>query len=321
MAAILDFVVISVILLTRNAPTLAGAALDALLASADALHAAAGDGVRFVIADDHSDERFDISQLLRKFKSQCERQGHAATCIVYREHQHYTHALARAMSLAISRSDGPILFVSHDMILTPPCVATLIELAADPTIGIIRPTSEHMDYARALTVAPPRPPRGFEDVAAFAGEMRQRAQGRAIDVPILIGDAMLVKRAVIERIGIYDTRFFGFMADIDYGIRSRRAGFGVVVAPGAWLHHEGNGAGKELAAAGGRSVEENGREMLAQARAAYELFRQKWNLELPADLRELRRAHFEALHALPPPTPADDYVPPIPFTPDVAAEV
>ena len=303
---------ISVIVLVRNARQLAALCLQSLLLSSDALSRAGG-GVEFILADDFSDAERGIIPLFQEFRAST---THPVTIIRYARHQHYTHALAYALSAA--RGDY-VLFISHDMILTPACVEALMDAVRhDDRIGIIRPTSQHMDYARALTVVPPQPLRTVEEVINFSAQVRTDHAGELVDVPMLIGDAMLIRRAVLDRVGVLDTRFFGFMADIDFGLRAARAGFRIVVSRGAWLHHEGNGAGKEIAATGGRSVQEHGSEMVGQAKSAYEKFRRKWGEQnLPPHFREMRREHFERLHALERPA-ADEYQPPLALSSGIA---
>ena len=46
------------------------------------------------------------------------------------------------------------------------------------------------------------------------------------------GNVVLVPRAVYQRVGPIDGGFSHGQADFDYGFRARRAGFGIVVAPG-----------------------------------------------------------------------------------------
>jgi hypothetical protein len=300
--------VISVVCLTRNAPRLAAGCLDSLFRCLPVLLGAGG--AQFVLVDDCSDEAIGATlPILRQFKATVAAAGVPCTVVRFRRPMHYTAGLAYSFSLARGAS---VLFVSHDMIVPPQCVAELLTVAeADESIGVLRPTSGHMDWAKPFVQLPPVTPRSFEDVADFAGEIRTRFGGDATPWPMLIGDAMLVKRAVIDGIGVFDTRFHAYLGDIDYGVRLHRAGLRHVIARGAWLHHEGGGTARESAAAGGPSVAEQSGEMLEQVRTAYELFRRKWGeANLPPNFRDMKRQHFEMLHALPR-SDADAFVPPL----------
>jgi hypothetical protein len=154
-----------------------------------------------------------------------------------------------------------------------------------------------MDFARKMELAPPAPRaiETVEDAARFAEEVRGQFAGQAIGWPALIGDALLIRSEVIERIGVFDTRFYGFWSDLDYGVRVQRAGWRHGIAAGAWLHHSGSASGLENFASG-EVAQKNHAEMLRDSHAAYEVFRQKWGADLlPADMTQVVSAHYRAL--------------------------
>jgi GT2 family glycosyltransferase len=296
----------AVVVLFRNAPRLASTCLESLRASAV-------DDAQYLLVDDCSDPGREVLPLLKEFRGDVSAD---VRVVRFKRPMHYGLGLAYALSIAPREAD--VLFVSHDMMLTPDCAAALRDAAAkDEPTGIVRPTSQHMDWAKSLAVSPPAPVNTVADAIGFSREVRQRFGAESVDWPMLIGDAMLIRRAVIDRIGVFDPQFDSFMGDIDYGLRARRAGFRHVIARGAWLHHEGAGTAKETAAAGGESVQEQGRRMVELVEAAYAKFRRKWGeAKLPPYFRDMKRQHFEALHALPP-MPADAVVPPLAFGDDV----
>jgi GT2 family glycosyltransferase len=59
---------------------------------------------------------------------------------------------------------------------------------------------------------------------------------RAVDY--VTGCAMLIHRSVFESIGYFDERFFAYYEDLDFCVRARRAGFGIVNVPRARLWHK-----------------------------------------------------------------------------------
>ena len=61
-------------------------------------------------------------------------------------------------------------------------------------------------------------------------------------VDALSGCAVLATRAAIESIGLLDEGLFAYFEDMDWCLRARRAGFDVVVAPGARVRHLGEGS-------------------------------------------------------------------------------
>jgi GT2 family glycosyltransferase len=299
--------VICVVILFRNAPPLAERCLASLRASIRQGAAS------FLLIDDCSAPASGIVPLLVEFRNAVAPMD--VRIVRFKRQMHYSHGLSYALSLV--RPGADVLFVSHDMMLTPDCVAALSEqLLRDAGIGIVRPTSEHMDWARSLVALPPTPVSTFDHAAAFAREIRQRFGSEAVDWPMLIGDAMLIRDEVISRIGVFDPRYFGFMGDIDYGVRARRANFRHGIARGAWLHHEGAGTARE---AGDELAKGEGMKRLVES--AYEEFCRKWGQShLPPYFRDMRREHFDALHALPP-MQADERIAPLLLTPDIGEEV
>ena len=115
-----------------------------------------------------------------------------------------------------------MILISHDMLVTPNFLATILSVAAgDEKLGTIRGRSQHMDCS-PNGLAPPAAIGSFEDVIAFSREVSNKYGLAVVDNPALVGDSLLVQRAVLDRIGVMDQRFVGFLGDFDFGIRARR---------------------------------------------------------------------------------------------------
>jgi len=54
----------------------------------------------------------------------------------------------------------------------------------------------------------------------------------------VVGCGMLIKRAVLERVGLFDERFFMYYEDSDYCLRARRHSFRLVCVPQARMWHK-----------------------------------------------------------------------------------
>lgn len=271
---------LSILVLVHDAPRFVLDTLNSLIATCDQMRSE--QDFELILIDDCSDPKAGIVDLFKKFRAATRT---PVQIIRFKTHQHYGHGLAYGFAAAAKGSS--VLFISHDMILNPECVRTMLELSALRRVnGIIRPVSQHMDFAPEMTIQPPLPLRNPGDVRAFAKLMRRRFMYDNAQWAMLIGDAMLVTRNVIDAIGVPDMRFFGFMADIDYGIRARRAGFDLLIARGAWLHHVGGGHCKEAGRdeAGQRAIRV---KYVADAERAWLQFRQKWGTNIPSDYRHL----------------------------------
>jgi GT2 family glycosyltransferase len=60
------------------------------------------------------------------------------------------------------------------------------------------------------------------------------------DVEWVPGCALLLARAALERVGLFDERFFAYHEDVDWCTSARERGWRVVFAPEAVVKHRGN---------------------------------------------------------------------------------
>ena len=58
-------------------------------------------------------------------------------------------------------------------------------------------------------------------------------------VDAVSGCAMLIKREVLEAVGLLDEQYFFSFEDLDFCFRARKAGFATVLAGRATVYHEG----------------------------------------------------------------------------------
>src|SRR5262249_1484405 len=65
------------------------------------------------------------------------------------------------------------------------------------------------------------------------------------DVPALCGASMLLRRAMLERLGGFDSRFFMYFEDVDLSWRASQDGWRLVYTPHSQLHHVHAGSSEE----------------------------------------------------------------------------
>lgn len=63
------------------------------------------------------------------------------------------------------------------------------------------------------------------------------------------GAAMLIRKKVFEKIGMFDERYFLYFEDADFCMRARKAGFKLAVAPDAIVRHDQSSSTSKLGAA------------------------------------------------------------------------
>jgi GT2 family glycosyltransferase len=194
---------------------------------------------------------------------------------------HYTRVFSLGVHLA---QHERVFFLSNDMLVTPHFLAAVLAVAAlDSKFGIVRGTSNYTDSLPQHTVPTPMPMRNYQDVMNFSRAIFDMKVLSVAEDNVLSGDAVLISRALIDRIGVPDYRFFGYFGDLDYGMRAHLAGFKLVCAKGAWLWHEGAGYVKAQVNFDNIEPAEAKRRRMELVESGYQEFRNKWgDPSLPA---------------------------------------
>lgn len=282
---------ISVVVPARNGKQFTANCLSSLLYT---FHRLGGNqDVEFILIDDNSTPDQGICDQFLEFR----RQTPAPVKIVRFKQRRY-YAWGCAYGLALARGSA-VLFLSYDMCLTPEYLRAVINVAAlDEKFGLVRGTSPYTDAFPQYQVVSPFPARGMDDLAGFA-EFVARYHGLAHNEDFLLtGDAMLIKRSLLERIGSFDTRFpFGYFSDVDFGLRCLRSGFKMVCAKGAWLHHEGAGAYKDESLTKHIDMRLVHADRMKMVQACYSVFRDKWDKSMPPNYDRAFDITFPSLRA------------------------
>ena len=141
---------------------------------------------------------------------------------------------------AVAKGADWVLVLNEDTILAEDCLDQLIQVGeSDPKIGILGPMVYHYDepeiiqsaggrldqYWRAWHIAQNEP-----DLGQFSG---------AHSVEWISGCAIMVRREVIEQVGMLDSRFFYYWEETEWCLRSSRRGWLVMHVPQAKLWHKG----------------------------------------------------------------------------------
>jgi len=138
--------------------------------------------------------------------------------------------------------------------------ALLARLTADPRVGVVGPKllrpdgSMHLASRRSF----PTPSVAFYRLSGLSRVFPANPRfGRynltyvdpdvALDVDSVCGACMLVRREVIERIGLLDERFFMYGEDLDWCLRARQAGWTVRYEPSIVVLHQHGAASRQRA--------------------------------------------------------------------------
>ena len=231
----------------------------------------------FILIDDASAPEERILEVFRNHRAQSP--GHETKIIRSRTHQHYSGVFS--IGLAHATRDI-IFFISNDMLVTTSFIQGLLLVSSlSPSFGIVRGTSNYVDSHPEHVIEPQEPLKGYPDIDAYSRRVLSVTGCTFVEDQVLSGDAILIKRAVVDKIGVLDLRFFGYFGDVDYGMRAHLAGFKLVCAKGAWLFHEGSGHVRHEIVKHGITYDEARDRRMALVETAYREFRRKWQLEGP----------------------------------------
>lgn len=141
---------------------------------------------------------------------------------------------------AMQRGADWIFVLNEDTILAPDCISQLIAIGeSDPRIGVVGPLVYHNDEPELIQSAG-----GWMNDRWEAGHIGQneRDSGQftaAHDVAWISGCSILVRRQMVEQVGMLDERFFYYWEETEWCVRAGKAGWRLVNVPAAKLWHKG----------------------------------------------------------------------------------
>lgn len=144
------------------------------------------------------------------------------------------------IALARSREADWIFVLNEDTVLDPRCIERLMAYAtARPDVGVLGPLVLHFDEPDVIQSAG-----GWFDAAWQAGHLGQNEDDRGQfaeprEVDWISGCGILVRREVVEQVGMLDERFFYYWEETEWCLRARRGGWRIALVPDARMWHKG----------------------------------------------------------------------------------
>jgi len=191
---------------------------EEVLACLDALRRQDYPNLRILVVDNGSTD--GSVEALRAF-------GGTIDLIEHETNLGFTGGCNAGMRHVLAHGGDYIWLLNTDTECAPDTLSILVEHAERrPELGMVSPVicfasdPDRVQYAI-----------GRLDLATGqAEETHDPEQGRAMqrrqpDQIMLIGTALLIKRAVLQRVGLLDDRFFAYCEDNDYSVRVTAAGF------------------------------------------------------------------------------------------------
>lgn len=156
----------------------------------------------------------------------------------------FTGANTVGIEYALRNGADYVLFLNNDTLVTPDFLSRMVQAGeVDSAVGIIG------CKIYAGTPGPETPQIWSLGGYSFVRGMPINIGGGKYDhpkwagtkvQPLINGCCMLIKRQVIEMIGVQDDRLFFGMDDVEYSLRASRAGWKNIVVYDAAIYHAGS---------------------------------------------------------------------------------
>lgn len=159
-------------------------------------------------------------------------------------------------NLALHEAQGAyLLLLNPDTLVAPGQLEAMVTyLDAHPAVGIVGPRLLYGDGSFQLSATPfVEPADVYFELARFPRALQPRAQRaprrlydfsapEPLPVDTVMGAALLIRRAVVDRIGVLDEGYFMYGEEMDWCWRAKQAGFDVCWLPGPVVTHLGGRA-------------------------------------------------------------------------------
>ena len=154
--------------------------------------------------------------------------------IVNETNRGFPAAANQGMAVATGKQ---VLLLNNDVVVTTGWLGRMLRaLRSDEKVGLVGPRSNYVSGPQQIEV-------GYDGIAeldGFAWDWGKAHGGVVIDVSRLVGFCLLIKREVIDAIGLLDEQFgIGNFEDDDYCLRAIGAGYRAAIADDAFVHHYG----------------------------------------------------------------------------------
>ncbi|MEM6321404.1 MAG: glycosyltransferase family 2 protein [Bacteroidota bacterium] len=148
-------------------------------------------------------------------------------------------------NLGVASSNGQFLFfINNDAVLTEGAIEQLLASLDNPSVGVVSPlicyypddsqAADVIQYAGATNVHP------ITGRNTIIGERQANRSQYYQSKPTFYahGAAMLVKRSVLEKVGMMSEFFFLYYEELDWCEQIRRAGYTILLEPNATVYHK-----------------------------------------------------------------------------------
>jgi len=160
--------------------------------------------------------------------------------IVNKENLGYSKGNNVGIQYAINNKADYVLILNNDTVVDPHFLSELVKIAnSNEKIGILGPKTYYVDPSNMIYYAGGK-------INWYTGQPKHIGQKKVdkgqydqiSNVDFIAGSCMLIKKEVIEQIGLLPNDYFLLWEDIDYSVKANRNGFELVYVPDSKIWHK-----------------------------------------------------------------------------------
>jgi GT2 family glycosyltransferase len=185
--------------------------------------------VRIVVVD-HNSQDGSPAAIAERFP--------AVEQIVCSENRGSTAGYNTGFRRALEAGADYVLLLNNDTFVDPAALDHLVAACAKPGVGMTGPLIFYADAPEVVWSAGANRSRLTLDLTSQHGRGEQRDRFTNVqERDFLTSCALLIKREVLERVGLMDEDFFIYQEEMDYTYRVRTAGYRLRLVPRAQVWH------------------------------------------------------------------------------------
>ena len=143
---------------------------------------------------------------------------------------------------ALTTGTDYVFLLNNDTVVRPEALTILVATAEQADdIGMVGPKIYRYGEEPVLDSAGTRTiPWLAQGFLTGHGEEDTGQYDEVVEMPYVTGTALLVKQAVLQKVGLMDEDFIHFFDDFDWGLRAQKAGYRLALEPKAVILHKGS---------------------------------------------------------------------------------
>jgi len=147
------------------------------------------------------------------------------------------------LGIEIAKKENDILLLNNDIVVTPHWLDNLKKcLYSNETVGAVGPITNYSSNYQSINV----PYKSMPDMIEFARTINNSDKNKWEPKSKLIGFCLLIKRNILDIVGLLDERFSpGNFEDDDLCTRITEAGYNLFLCNDCFIHHYGSATFKK----------------------------------------------------------------------------